>query len=183
MVSTSRSSTEAGARPIAGLIKDLKQRGLLDSTLVIWGGEFGRTPMSESGNGRDHNPYGFTMFMAGGGVKPGITFGTTDEILGHTDAAMRVGQIAIQRQRVLAFADALGGAVGEHLHSAQDQMGPGILRLHRQRPVEHCFRRLSNHHLIFDNKHNRHYGRSPKRTPTLDADYDKGFAGNLGANA
>jgi uncharacterized protein (DUF1501 family) len=67
-------------RPIAGLIKDLKRRGLLDSTLVIWGGEFGRTPMSESGNGRDHNPYGFTMCMAGGGVKPGTTFGATDEL-------------------------------------------------------------------------------------------------------
>lgn len=67
-------------KPIAGLLKDLKRRGLLDSTLVVWGGEFGRTPMSESGNGRDHNPYGFTIWMAGGGVKGGITYGTTDEI-------------------------------------------------------------------------------------------------------
>ncbi|HEV3021581.1 MAG TPA: DUF1501 domain-containing protein, partial [Pirellulales bacterium] len=67
-------------RPIAGLLADLKQRGLLDSTLVIWGGEFGRTPMSESGNGRDHNPYGFTMWMAGGGVRGGVTYGATDEI-------------------------------------------------------------------------------------------------------
>jgi len=67
-------------RPIAGLLKDLKRRGLLDTTLVIWGGEFGRTPMSESGNGRDHNPYGFTMWMAGGGIKGGITYGATDEI-------------------------------------------------------------------------------------------------------
>ncbi len=67
-------------RPIAGLLKDLKRRGLLDETLVIWGGEFGRTPMSESGNGRDHNPYGFTIWMAGGGVNGGITYGTTDEI-------------------------------------------------------------------------------------------------------
>ncbi len=67
-------------KPIAGLLKDLKRRGLLDSTLVVWGGEFGRTPMSESGNGRDHNPFGFTMWMAGGGVKGGITFGATDEI-------------------------------------------------------------------------------------------------------
>jgi uncharacterized protein (DUF1501 family) len=67
-------------QPIAGLLKDLKRRGLLDSTLVIWGGEFGRTPMSESGDGRDHNPYGFTIWMAGGGVKPGITYGTTDDI-------------------------------------------------------------------------------------------------------
>jgi hypothetical protein len=67
-------------RPIAGLLRDLKRRGLFDSTLVIWGGEFGRTPMSESGNGRDHNPYGFTMWLAGGGVKGGIAYGTTDEI-------------------------------------------------------------------------------------------------------
>jgi hypothetical protein len=67
-------------RPIAGLLKDLKRRGLLDSTLVVWAGEFGRTPMSESGNGRDHNPYGFTIWMAGGGVKGGVTYGTTDEI-------------------------------------------------------------------------------------------------------
>jgi hypothetical protein len=67
-------------RPIAALLKDLKQRGMLDSTLVIWGGEFGRTPMSESGNGRDHNPYGFTMWLAGGGIRGGVTHGTTDEI-------------------------------------------------------------------------------------------------------
>lgn len=66
--------------PIAGLLRDLKQRGLLDSTLVVWGGEFGRTPMSESGNGRDHNPYGFTIWMAGGGVRGGVTHGATDEI-------------------------------------------------------------------------------------------------------
>jgi hypothetical protein len=67
-------------RPIAGLLQDLKSRGLLDSTLVIWGGEFGRTPMSEKGDGRDHNPYGFTMWLAGGGVKGGQVIGTTDEV-------------------------------------------------------------------------------------------------------
>src|SRR6202035_3238148 len=67
-------------RPIAGLLKDLKRRGLLDSTLVVWGGEFGRTPMSESGNGRDHNPYGFTVWLAGGGIKGGVVHGTTDPI-------------------------------------------------------------------------------------------------------
>lgn len=66
--------------PVAGLIKDLKQRGLLDETLVVWGGEFGRTPMSEKGDGRDHNPTGFTMWMAGGGVKGGQTIGATDEL-------------------------------------------------------------------------------------------------------
>ncbi len=67
-------------RPIAGLLKDLKRRGLLDSTLVVWGGEFGRTPMSESGNGRDHNPWGFTLWLAGGGVKGGVTYGATDDL-------------------------------------------------------------------------------------------------------
>lgn len=67
-------------RPIAGLLQDLKQRGMLDSTLLIWGGEFGRTPMSESGNGRDHNPYGFSMWLAGGGIRGGVSYGATDEI-------------------------------------------------------------------------------------------------------
>jgi hypothetical protein len=67
-------------KPIAGLLKDLKRRGLLDQTLVVWGGEFGRTPMSEKGDGRDHNPYGFTMWMAGGGVAGGRTIGATDEL-------------------------------------------------------------------------------------------------------
>ena len=66
--------------PVAGLLKDLKRRGLLDSTLVVWGGEFGRTPMSEKGDGRDHNPTGFTMWMAGGGVKGGQVIGSTDEL-------------------------------------------------------------------------------------------------------
>jgi hypothetical protein len=63
----------------AALIRDLKRRGLLDETLVVWGGEFGRTPVSEAGDGRDHNPYGFTMFMAGGGSKRGLAYGNTDE--------------------------------------------------------------------------------------------------------
>ena len=66
-------------QPTAALIRDLKQRGMLDDTLVIWGGEFGRTPMSEGASGRDHNPYGFSMLMAGGGVKAGHVHGTTDE--------------------------------------------------------------------------------------------------------
>jgi hypothetical protein len=66
-------------KPIAGLIQDLKQRGLLDETLVIWGGEFGRTPVAENGNGRDHNPHGFTMWMAGGGIKAGLSLGRTDD--------------------------------------------------------------------------------------------------------
>jgi len=67
-------------KPIAGLLADLKSRGLLDSTLVIWGGEFGRTPFNEKGDGRDHNPWGFTMWMAGGGIRGGAVVGETDEI-------------------------------------------------------------------------------------------------------
>lgn len=66
-------------RPIAALIRDLKQRGLLDETLLVWGGEFGRTPVSESEDGRDHNSYGFTMFLAGGGVRGGLAYGATDD--------------------------------------------------------------------------------------------------------
>jgi hypothetical protein len=69
-------------KPIAALIKDLKQRGLLESTLIIWGGEFGRQPTAEyaMGTGRDHNSYGFTMWMAGGGIKGGVSVGETDEL-------------------------------------------------------------------------------------------------------
>jgi len=67
-------------KPIAGLLADLKSRGMLKDTLVVWGGEFGRTPFNEKGDGRDHNPWGFTMWFAGGGIKPGQTVGTTDEI-------------------------------------------------------------------------------------------------------
>ncbi|HYZ85833.1 MAG TPA: DUF1501 domain-containing protein [Bryobacteraceae bacterium] len=70
----------ASDKPIAGLLADLKSRGMLKDTLVVWGGEFGRTPFNEKGLGRDHNPWGFTMWMAGGGVKGGQTIGTTDEI-------------------------------------------------------------------------------------------------------
>lgn len=71
---------KATDKPIAGLLQDLKQRGLLEETLVIWDGEFGRTAMSEKGDRRDHNPTGFTMWMAGGGVKGGQTIGETDEL-------------------------------------------------------------------------------------------------------
>jgi hypothetical protein len=66
-------------KPIAGLLTDLKARGLLEDTLVLWGGEFGRTPTAEKKDGRDHNPHGYTMWMAGGGVKPGFIHGATDE--------------------------------------------------------------------------------------------------------
>ncbi|MGH9627709.1 MAG: DUF1501 domain-containing protein, partial [Bryobacteraceae bacterium] len=66
-------------KPIAGLLTDLKSRGLLDSTLIIWHGEFGRMPISQRMNGRDHNPYGFTIWMAGAGIKGGSIVGSTDE--------------------------------------------------------------------------------------------------------
>src|SRR5207247_3099729 len=76
-------------KPSAALVKDLKQRGLLDDTLVVWGGEFGRTPMVESSaalgraNGRDHHPQAYTMWLAGGGIKRGITHGATDDMGFH----------------------------------------------------------------------------------------------------
>jgi hypothetical protein len=77
-------STHAGEtdKPIAGLLQDLKRRGLLDETLVVWGGEFGRQPTAEypTGTGRDHNSYGFTMWLAGGGVRGGVSHGATDEL-------------------------------------------------------------------------------------------------------
>ncbi len=76
-------------RPIAGLLTDLKERGLLDDTLVWWGGEFGRTPTVEGSNGRDHNPEGFTMWLAGGGTKGGLHYGSTDDY-GYYAAADKV---------------------------------------------------------------------------------------------
>jgi membrane-anchored protein YejM (alkaline phosphatase superfamily) len=66
-------------QPIAALLTDLRQQGLLDETLVVWAGEFGRTPFAQGNDGRDHNPFGFTIWMAGGGVKPGTIYGATDE--------------------------------------------------------------------------------------------------------
>ena len=72
-------STLATDRPIAALLTDLKQRGLLHDTLVVWAGEFGRTPYAQSGNGRDHNNKGYSIWMAGGGVKRGLAYGATDE--------------------------------------------------------------------------------------------------------
>ena len=77
-------------QPIAALLKDLKERGLLDTTLVVWAGEFGRTPTSQGGKGRDHNPYGYTTWLAGGGVKGGLAYGATDEF-GLNAVTNRVG--------------------------------------------------------------------------------------------
>src|SRR6266849_4833787 len=77
-----RDASQRTDKPVAGLLSDLAQRGLLDSTLVVWGGEFGRLPIAQKGGkpGRDHNPHAFTLWMAGGGVKGGVTHGATDEI-------------------------------------------------------------------------------------------------------
>jgi uncharacterized protein (DUF1501 family) len=81
-----KKNARAVDKPISGLLKDLKGRGMLKDTLVIWGGEFGRTPCAQfpdggytNAVGRDHNPFGFTMWLAGGGVKAGLTYGNTDE--------------------------------------------------------------------------------------------------------
>ncbi len=74
-----QNNARATDRPVAALLTDLKARGLLDSTLVVWGGEFGRTPMAQGTDGRDHNPFGFTMWLAGGGVKGGHIHGATDD--------------------------------------------------------------------------------------------------------
>jgi hypothetical protein len=81
-------------KPISGLLTDLKARGLLKDTLVVWGGEFGRTPFNEKGDGRDHNPWGFTMWMAGGGVKAAQTVGSTDDIgLRAVESPMHVNDV------------------------------------------------------------------------------------------
>ena len=75
-----RAHALATDQPVAALLSDLKRRGLLEETLVVWAGEFGRTPYSDNGNGRDHNPHAATVWMAGGGVKGGFSYGKTDEL-------------------------------------------------------------------------------------------------------
>jgi uncharacterized protein (DUF1501 family) len=79
LVTGHRKNAEAVDQPIAGLITDLQQRGLFDQTLLIFAGEFGRTPFAQGGKGRDHNPQGFSIWLAGGGVRGGMTYGSTDE--------------------------------------------------------------------------------------------------------
>ena len=91
-------------RPIAGLLTDLRSRGLLDDTLVVWGGEFGRMPHGQNADGRDHNNKGFSLWMAGGGVKPGIAYGQTDE-LGYeaTENPMHVHDLNTTNLRLLGL--------------------------------------------------------------------------------
>ena len=94
----------ASDKPVAGLLTDLKRRGLLKDTLVVWGGEFGRTPMSEGANGRDHNPHGFSMWLAGGGVKGGQVIGATDDIgLRAADGKTHVHDIHATVLHLLGF--------------------------------------------------------------------------------
>ena len=109
---------KASDKPIAGLLADLKGRGLLEDTLVIWGGEFGRTPFNEKGRGRDHNPWGFTIWMAGGGVKAGTVYGTTDEIgLRAVDGRAHVHDIHATILHLLG----LNHEKLTYLHNARDE--------------------------------------------------------------
>jgi uncharacterized protein (DUF1501 family) len=109
---------KASDKPVAGLLTDLKARGLLDSTLVVWGGEFGRTPFNEKGNGRDHNPWGFTMWFAGGGIKPGTVVGSTDEIgLRAVEDRAHVHDIHATILRLLG----LNGEQLTYLHNGRDE--------------------------------------------------------------
>jgi hypothetical protein len=79
LLESHETNARAVDQPIAGLLKDLKRRGLLDETLVVWGAEFGRTPFAQGSNGRDHNPFGYSMWLAGGGVRGGSVYGSTDD--------------------------------------------------------------------------------------------------------
>jgi hypothetical protein len=91
-------------KPVAGLLADLKQRGLWDETLIVWGGEFGRMPMSEQGTGRDHNPWGYTVWLAGGGVKGGMSYGETDALgLRAAENAVHVHDLHATMLHLLGF--------------------------------------------------------------------------------
>jgi len=109
---------KASDKPVAGLLADLKSRGLLDSTLVVWGGEFGRTPFNEKGKGRDHNPWGFTMWFAGGGIKPGTVVGRTDDIgLRAVEDKAHVLDIHATMLHVLG----INGEKLSYLHNGRDE--------------------------------------------------------------
>jgi len=106
-----KKNTDATDQPAAALIQDLKQRGLLDSTLVVWGGEFGRTPMVEIRNtsdpdngGRDHHPNAYTMWLAGGGIKPGTVLGATDDLgFNITEDRVHVHDLQATMMQCLGF--------------------------------------------------------------------------------
>jgi uncharacterized protein (DUF1501 family) len=115
-----RNCCEQTDRPVAGLLRDLKQRGLLDTTLVIWGGEFGRTPMSEGGNGRDHHKQGFSVWLAGGGIRGGQAYGATDE-LGYHAAENRV-MVADLHATVLHLLGLDHRRLTYHLHGRDERL-------------------------------------------------------------
>jgi len=115
-----RRCCEQTDQPVAGLLKDLKQRGLLDSTLVIWGGEFGRTPVSQSGDGRDHHKQGFSVWLAGGGVKGGQAYGATDELGYH--AVENRTQIADLHATILHLLGLDHRRVTYHLHGRDERL-------------------------------------------------------------
>ncbi len=107
-------------QPVAALLRDLKQRGLLDSTLLVWGGEFGRTPVSQSGDGRDHHKQGFSMWLAGGGIKGGQAYGATDE-LGYHAVENRV-QVADLHATMLHLLGLDHKRVTYHLHGRDERL-------------------------------------------------------------
>ena len=131
-------------KPIAGLLKDLKSRGLLDETLVVWGGEFGRTPTAQGGDGRDHNPHGFTMWMAGGGVKPGFVYGATDDYGWFATA----GQNAYARPPRHHLAPLRHGSQKTHLPLCRTQLPPHR-RLRRRRGEGYCLIDISKARRLF----------------------------------
>jgi hypothetical protein len=114
-------------KPIAGLIRDLKQRGMLESTMVVWATEFGRTPYSQNNVGRDHNPHGFTCWLAGGGVKGGIVYGATDEI-GYKAVENRHYvtdlQATILKQMGLDYRKMTVTVNGRPMHMIEESQGP-----------------------------------------------------------
>jgi len=101
-------------------LKDLKRRGLLDSTLIVWGGEFGRTPVSQSGDGRDHHKQGFSVWLAGGGIKGGQAYGATDE-LGYHAVENRV-MVADLHATILHLLGLDHARVTYHLHGRDERL-------------------------------------------------------------
>src|SRR5205085_636118 len=120
-------------RPIAGLLTDLKARGLLKDTLVLWGGEFGRTPTVEGGgnDGRDHNPEGFTVWLAGGGVKAGFRYGATDDYGWYgTGNPWFAGDVAVRGDRIVAVGRVPAGAARREIDAKGLVVAPGFIDIH-----------------------------------------------------
>jgi hypothetical protein len=117
---STRNCCEKTDQPTAALLKDLKRRGLLDSVLVVWGGEFGRTPVSQGGDGRDHHKQGFSMWLAGGGIKGGQAYGATDE-LGYHAVENRV-QVADLHATILHLLGLDHRRVNYHLHGRDERL-------------------------------------------------------------